>query len=61
MGVATGTRASCTIDFSDNLATGNWNLQVVANGIASTLQSVQITAQDCIFILDNSTFSIGDI
>jgi hypothetical protein len=62
MGVATGASVqSCTIDIPDNLATGNWDLQVVANGIASAVQSVQIAAQDCFFIVDNSTFSIGEI
>jgi hypothetical protein len=66
MGVATGTTVpddlqSCTIDIPSNLATGNWNLVVIANGIPSSSVPVQIAAQDCFFIVDNSTFSIGEI
>ncbi len=62
MGVATGASIqSCTIDIPGNLAVGTYALQVVANGIASASLSVQIFAQDCFFIVDNSTFSIGEI
>jgi hypothetical protein len=66
MGVATGTIVpddvqTCTIDIPTNLATGSWNLEVIANGIPSNSVSVQIAAQDCFFIIDNSTFSIGEI
>jgi hypothetical protein len=66
MGVATGTTVpddvqTCTIDIPSNLATGAWNLVVIANGIPSSSISVQIAAQDCFFIVDNSTFSIGEI
>lgn len=47
MGVATGTTVpddleSCTIDIPPNLATGNWNLVVIANGISSDPVNVQI-------------------
>ncbi len=66
MGVATGTTVpddlqSCTIDIPSNLATGNWNLVVIANGIPSDPVAIQIAAQDCFFIVDNSTFSVGEI
>jgi hypothetical protein len=66
MGIATGTTVpgdleSCTIDIPDGLATGAWNLQVIANGIASDPISIEIAAQDCYFILENSTFSVGEI
>ena len=66
MGIATGTAVpddlqSCTIDIPGTLATGTWNLAVIANGIASDPVPVQIAAQDCYFIVDNSTFSIGEI
>ena len=49
MGVATGTTVpadlkSCTIDIPSNLAAGDWNLVVIANGIASDSISVQIAA-----------------
>jgi hypothetical protein len=49
MGVATGTTVpndleSCTIDIPSNLAAGDWNLVVIANGIASDPIPVQIGA-----------------
>jgi hypothetical protein len=51
MGVATGTVVpsdvqSCAIDVPANLPPGKWNLQVVANGIASDPLAVQIVALD---------------
>jgi hypothetical protein len=62
MGVATGsTVQSCTIDIPANLATGAWNLVVIANGIASDPVAITIAAQDCFFIVDNSTFSVGEV
>ena len=50
MGVATGTTVpadlkSCTIDIPSNLAAGDWNLVVIANGIASDPIPVQIAAR----------------
>ena len=66
MGVATGVKVpddlqSCTIDIRSDLATGTWNLVVIANGITSDPVPVQIAAQDCFLIVDNSTFSVGEI
>jgi hypothetical protein len=66
MGVATGTTVpddlqSCTIDIPPSLATGNWNLVVIANGIPSASAPVQIAGQDCYLIVDNSTFSKGEV
>ena len=66
MGIATGTTVpddlqSCTIDIPQNLATGNWSLVVIANGIPSASVPVQIAGQDCYFIVDNSTFSKGEV
>lgn len=66
LGVATGTTVpddvqTCTIDIPANLDTGNWNLVVIANGIASDPVGVQVIAQDCFFIFENSTFSIGQV
>lgn len=62
MGIATGASVeSCAIDIPSGLAPGNWDLEVVANGIASDKKLVQIAAQDCFFVLENSTFSIGEI
>ena len=66
MGIATGTSVpadlqSCAIDIPSNLPVGNWDLQVIANGIASDNVLVQVAAQDCFFVLENSTFSVGEI
>jgi hypothetical protein len=66
MGVATGTAVpgdvqSCSIDIPAGLAPGDWNLVVIANGIASAAVPVQVAGQDCFFIVDNSTFSLGEV
>jgi len=47
MGVATGSKVpndlqSCRIDVPSNMPTGEWNLVVIANGIASDAVAVQI-------------------
>ncbi len=66
LGVATGNTVpddlqSCDIDIPATLETGNWNLVVIANGIASDPVQVQVIAQDCFFIVENSTFSVGEV
>lgn len=61
MGVAAGTAQSCSIDIPAGLAAGDWNLVVIANGIASQPVPVQCTGQDCYFILDYSTFGRGEV
>lgn len=66
MGVATGTAVpgdlqSCSIDIPPGLAVGDWNLVVVANGIASAPVPVQIAGQDCFLIIDNATFGKGEV
>jgi Galactose oxidase, central domain len=66
MGIATGTTVpddleSCTIDIPANLGTGSWNLAVIANGISSDPVAIQIAGEDCFFIVDNSTFSKGEV
>jgi hypothetical protein len=66
MGVATGNNSpadlqSCTVDIPSDLATGNWKLVVIANGIASDPVNVQVIAQDCFFLFEYSTFSLGEI
>jgi hypothetical protein len=55
MGVATGaTVQSCTIDIPSGLAPGEWNLVVIANGIASEPPvSVNLKTYPCQAILDN--------
>jgi hypothetical protein len=62
MGVATGTTVqSCTIDIPSDLAPGNWNLAVIANGIASEPVSVDLKIYPCQEILDQlEALSPGD-
>jgi hypothetical protein len=53
MGVATGTTVqSCTIDIPSDLDAGEWNLVVIANGIASEPVSVNLRIYPCQQILD---------
>jgi hypothetical protein len=66
LGVATGNVVpddlqTCDIDIPANLETGVWQLVVIANGIASDPVTVQVIAQDCFFIVENSTFSVGEV
>lgn len=66
MGVATGATVpddlqTATIDVPSDLETGDWSLVVIANGIASDPVTVRIAAQDCFVVLDNSTFSVGEV
>ena len=54
MGVATGaTVQSCAIDIPSDLAPGEWDLVVIANGIASEPVSVDLRIYPCQEILDN--------
>lgn len=61
MSIAPSTAGSCQIDIPASLAAGDYNLVVIANGIPSQATTVQIATQDCYFILDNSTFSVGEV
>ncbi|MDT4972806.1 MAG: hypothetical protein QOG22_2949 [Pseudonocardiales bacterium] len=62
MGVATGAAAATTkIDVPADLANGQWDLVVIANGIASAAKSVQVGTHDCFFIVDRSTVSKGEV
>lgn len=62
MAVATG-NASVTTNVTVPLGTpiGQYELVVVANGIASDPVTVKIAARDCFFTLDRSTFAQGEI
>jgi hypothetical protein len=63
MGVATGTQlVSTEVTVTGPYVTpGVWQLQIVANGIASNAVPVTIAAQGCLLQIQNSDFSAGQI
>jgi hypothetical protein len=63
MGVATGTQLVTTevTVIGPNVTAGDWQLQIVANGIASNAVPVTIAAQGCLLQIQNSDFSAGQI
>lgn len=62
LAVATGTAGQSTrAQVPANVAPGQYNLQIIANGCASDPTSVQVVAQDSFFILDRSTFGQGEV
>ena len=62
MGIATGsTPHSALFQVPSSTAPGNYNLEVVANGIGSTAQQVHVAKQNCFFLIDRSTFGEGEI
>jgi len=62
MGVATGnTTVSTIVEVPDDLTPGQWNLVVVANGIASDSQPVTIGTRDCFFLVDRSSYGQGEV
>jgi hypothetical protein len=62
MGVATGgTIVSTNIFVPDDTPTGQWNLVVTANGIASNGWVVSVGKQDIFFLVDRSSYGKGEI
>jgi hypothetical protein len=62
MGVATSsTPQNTTVQVPTDMPTGQWNLVVIANGIASDPVSVTVVTQDSFLIVDRSTFGQGEI
>jgi hypothetical protein len=62
MAVATGDESVTTeIEVPLDVAPGQWQLAVIANGIASQPVDVEVAATDCYFILDRNTFGEGEI
>jgi hypothetical protein len=62
MGVATGKATHTTnITIPKSTPPGDYNLVIVANGIASEPERVTIAVRDCYFLLERSTFSQGEI
>lgn len=62
MGVATGAAIHTTnISVPGDLAPGQYELVIIANGISSAPQIVNVGTQDCFFIVDRSTFGQGEV
>jgi hypothetical protein len=63
MGVATGvaTQVSTFVHVPTNIPEGQYNLFVVANGIASAPFAVSVGTQDCVIRLEMSNFTIGEV
>ena len=62
MGVATGkTVVSTIVEVPDDVTPGQWDLVVVANGIASDPQAVTIGTRDCFFLVDRSSYGEGEV
>jgi len=62
LGIATGTdTVTAVMDVPSDIAPGSWNLEVVANAIASTPLQVSVGTRDCFLVMDRSTVSEGEI
>jgi Kelch motif len=64
MGIAAAgdtTTASCEIDVPSDLDEGAYQMVVIANGIASAPETVQIGTRDCYITLERDTYSKGDV
>lgn len=62
MAVATQNNLVSThLSIPDDTPTGQWNLRVIANGIASDPMAVTVGKQDIFFLMDRSTFGKGEI
>jgi hypothetical protein len=62
MGIATGTATvTAAIAVPEDVSTGQYNMQVIANGIESDPVAIQVASQDCFFIVDRSTYGQGEI
>jgi hypothetical protein len=62
LGIATGAATvTAAMTVPGDVSTGQYNLQVIANGIESDPVAVQVATQDCFFIVDRSTYAQGEI
>jgi hypothetical protein len=62
MGIATGSATvTAVVEVPSNVTSGQWNLEVVANGIASTPVPVGVGTRDCFLIMDRSTAGQGEV
>jgi hypothetical protein len=62
MGIATGSATvTAVVEVPSNVSPGAWNLEVVANGIASTPLPVTVGTRDCFLVMDRSTAGQGEV
>lgn len=62
LGIASGNTPQTTnVQVPAGVVPGQYDLVVIANGIASDPVVVQVIAQDCFFIVDRSTYGQGEI
>ncbi len=62
LGIATGAATVSTrVQVPSDAEPGQYDLVIIANGIASDPFTVQVVKQDCFFIVDRSTFGQGEI
>lgn len=62
MGIATGSAiVTAIVQMPSNIPAGSWNLEVVANGIASAAVPVSVGTRDCFLVMDRSSASQGEV
>lgn len=61
LGVATTGPKTCSVTVPSNTPPGSYNLVVIANGIPSTTQTVEIGTQDISFLMEDSSFGGGQV
>jgi hypothetical protein len=62
MGIATGSATvTAVMEVPSNITPGSWNLEVVANGIASVRLPVGLGTRDCFLVMDRSTAGQGEV
>jgi hypothetical protein len=62
MGIATGTATvTAVVEVPANIPPGAWNLEVVANGIASAALPVGVGTRDCFLVMDRSSVGHGEV
>ena len=62
MGIATGSAiVTAVVEVPSNIPPGSWNLEVVANGIASAPTPVGVGTRDCFLVMDRSTAGQGEV
>ncbi|WP_425955152.1 hypothetical protein [Xylanimonas sp. McL0601] len=62
MGIATGTATvTAVMEVPANVLPGSWNLEVVANGIASAALPVLVGTRDCFLVMDRSIVGHGEV
>ena len=61
LGVATTGNQTCSVTVPSGTPTGSYSLVVIANGIPSASQSVEIGTQDISFMMEETTYGGGQV